>query len=115
MTTSKYDIIDHPLVFLWLKDLGRHEPLALATILGGNRENFKNFFGQYNQKDMNFDYWIVDYIGIKLIIGSNEIKSVYKISYMGEKNDFIKDKQIGSYIISFLNKMMENYFEQNKK
>lgn len=105
---KEFDIIENPIVFLWFKDLAKNDPLAFSTIIGGNKENFRNYFGSPTTTDTKNEYWTQDYMGINITLISDNYKTVFKISYLGDKNIFIQDRKMGMNIVSFLNKFIEN-------
>ncbi len=106
--TSEFDIIDHPNVFSWLKELSKNDPLAFATICGGNISGFKALWGKPTGTTQRFDYWKKDYLGITIFIYSEKQTTFYKVQYLGEKDIFLKDRKIGVYISSFLSKLTKD-------
>ncbi len=102
--TNEFDIIDHPLVVLWLKDMAKTEPLGFAYLIKGNAQYFKTILGNPVGQTQKFPYWKKEYLGITIFIYSNESDTFYKVQYLGEKENFIQDKKMGSYLIGFLTK-----------
>lgn len=107
---KEFDIIENPLVFLWFKDLAKNDPLAFITITNSNKINFRNYFGKPTNREGKYECWKQDYMGINITLLTDNYKTFIRISYLGEKEIFIQDKKIGIYITSFLNKLIENFF-----
>lgn len=105
---KEFDIIENPLVFLWFKDLAKNDPLAFSTIIGPNKENFRNNFGQPTKVENKAEHWTQDYMGIKISLITDNQRTHFKVSYLGEKDIFIQDRKMGTYINSFMNKLIEN-------
>ena len=106
--TSEFDIIDHPNVFFWLKDLAKNDPLAFCTLGSGNSYTFRELWGKPTGSTQRFEYWKKDYLGITIFIYTDKITTFYKVQYLGEKNIFTQDKKIGAYISSFLSKLTKD-------
>ena len=103
--TNEFDIIDHPLVFMWFKDYARSEPLGFTFLTQGNNTYFRKIWGDPTGKAQGFDYWKRDYLGITLYVYSNMELTYYKVQYLGEKDMFVSDKKMGSYLTGFLAKL----------
>lgn len=107
--SQEIDIIEHPFVVLWLKDLTKNDPLCFATLIEGNISRFKKQFGQPTGKTQRYLFWKKDYLGITIFIYSDNYNTFYKIHYLGAKEIFVQDKKIGSYITGFLDKIIKNF------
>ncbi|NCQ52295.1 hypothetical protein GW796_10520 [archaeon] len=103
--TNEFDIIDHPLVLMWFKDFAKNEARGLAFLTQGNSQYFKSIWGGHNGKTQKFLYWKREYLGITIYIYSDDTATFYKVQYLGEKEVFLSDKKMGSYLIGFLNKL----------
>lgn len=108
---KEFDIMENPLVFLWFKDLAKNDPLAFITITNSNRINFKNYFGDPIGREGKYECWKQDYMGITIYLLTDNFKTIFKVSYLGEKEIFIQDKKMGIYITSFMNQLIDNFFE----
>jgi hypothetical protein len=102
--TNEFDIIDHPLVLLWFKEFAKNEPLGFSFLTKGNINYFKSIWGPSSGQTQKFAYWKKEYLGINIYIYSDETATFYKVQYLGEKDNFINDKKMGSYLIGFLTK-----------
>lgn len=103
--TNEFDIITHPLVLHWLRDYAKSEPLGLAFLTQGNEKFFQKKWGKSSGQTQRFQYWKRDHLGITIYVYSDENSSFYKVQYLGEKEMFIQDKKMGSYLTSFLSKL----------
>lgn len=103
--TNEFDIIDHPLVTLWFKEYVKTEPLGFCFLTQGNESLFKKIWGKASGENKKFNYWKRDYLGITIYVYSNNESSYYKVQYLGEKEMFISDKKMGSYLTGFLSKL----------
>ena len=103
--TNEFDIIDHPLVFLWIKEYAKNEPLGLCFLTQGNNYFFKKIWGSANGNTQKFDYWKKDHLGITIYVYSDSQSTYYKVQYLGDKEMFIQDKKMGSYLTGFLSKL----------
>ena len=103
--TNEFDIITHPLVLHWIKDFAKAEPLGLAFLTQGNQKFFKAKWGACTGETQKFHYWKRDHLGITIYVYSDEISSFYKVQYLGERDMFIQDKKMGSYLTGFLSKL----------
>lgn len=106
--TNEFDIIEHPLVLMWLKEYAKTEPLGLAFITQGNKFIFKQKWGAPVGQNKNFSYWKRDHLGIIIYAYSDDNMTFYKVQYLGEKEMFIQDKKMGSYLTSFLHKLTKD-------
>lgn len=102
--TNEFDIIDHPLVQMWIKDFAKIEPLGFSFLIQGNSDFFKNLWGNPDGQAAKFSYWKRDYLGIIIFVYSNDVATFYKVQYLGSHEAFINDKKMGSYLTGFLNK-----------
>jgi hypothetical protein len=102
--TNEFDIIEHPLVLMWLKEYMKNEPLGVCFLTQGNATLFKQKWGNPNGQTQKFDYWKKDYLGITIYVYSDLAQTHYKVQYLGEKDMFIQDKKMGSYLTGFLSK-----------
>ena len=105
--TNEFDIIDHPMVIFWMKELLKSEPLALATMTEGNIQRFRKMFGDEDGKTQRFQYWRRDHLGVVIYIYSDKKNTYYKTQYLGDLNMFVQDKKIGSYLTGFLTKLQK--------
>lgn len=105
--TNEFDIIIHPLVKLWLANYAKTDPLALDFLTQGNKDYFTKIMGKPQGNAMKYDYWVQQYSGFTIYVYSNEQSTIYKVNFLGEKEAFINDNRIGSYIIGFLEKFIK--------
>lgn len=103
--TNEFDLIEHPMVQNWLKELAKTEALALIGLVEGNAQRFRRLFSEPSGKTQRFEYWKRDYLGITIFLYTDNRSTYYKIQYLGEKDLFCKDKKMGSYMASFLGKL----------
>lgn len=106
--TNEFDIIEHPLVQLWLKDFAKIEPLGFSFLVQGNFDFFKNMFGAPTGQAAKFSYWKREHLGITIFIYSSNLATFYKVQYLGEREAFINDKKMGSYLTGFLQKFTKD-------
>lgn len=99
---NEFDIIDHPLVFLWFKSFVKTNPFALSFLFSGDANFFKSLYGNPIGKMQNFDFWKINHLGIVIFIYFDGTNVVYKVQYLGDKNLFIDDQNISKHIIDFL-------------
>lgn len=107
--TNEFDIIEHPIVALWLKEQCKKEPLFLITLTQGNINFFTKLWGPRNGLTKRFHFWKQEYMGITLYIYSDNNSTFYKIQYLGPKEYFIADKKIGTYLNNFLTKLHKDF------
>lgn len=111
--TNEFDIIEHPLVLAWLKEYAKTEPLGFCFLTQGNTDYFRKIWNKSpTSRTSRYDYWQINHLGITLFIYSNKDETVYKVQYLGEKDIFLQDKKIGSYIISFIQKLTEGLIKK---
>lgn len=103
--STELDIIDHPQVFTWLKDLSRQDTMAFVTLCGGNCDTFKSLWGKAHGKTQRFDYWKKEHLGTTIFVYTDKYTTFYKVQYLGEKEIFLQDKKIGAYVIAFLSRL----------
>lgn len=103
--TNEFDIVEHPLVYMWLKDYLKNEPLGFCFLTQGNKSLFKNIWGNSIGQTQKFNYWKRDYLGITIYVYSDSESTFYKVQYLGEKEMFIQDKKMGAYLQGFLTKL----------
>jgi hypothetical protein len=106
--TNEFDIIEHPLVLFWLKDFAKSEPLGLIFLTEGHNKLFKTKWGNPSGVTQNLSYWKRDYLGITIYVYSDEKITFYKVQYLGDKETFIQDKKMGSYLTGFLTKLTKD-------
>ncbi len=109
--TNEFDIIEHPAVVLWFKEFAKSEPLGFSYLIKGNEEYFKNTIGKPEGQTQKFSYWKKDYLGITIFIYSDSNTTFYKVQYLGEREGFINDKKMGSYLIGFLTKFSKEIID----
>ncbi len=109
--TNEFDIIDHPMVFSLLQELASKEPLALCFLTQGNKDNFYSKWGKAIGQKQSFEYWAKDYLGITLFVYSNSESSYYKVRYLGDREMFVNDKKMGSYLTGFLSKTIKEFID----
>jgi hypothetical protein len=109
--TNEFDIIDHPLVLLWLKEYLKNEPLGFVFLIQGNLNFFKSIWGDAAGKTQRFEYWKKDHLGITIYVYADEQSTYYKVQYLGNKEMFVLDKKMGSYLTGFLNKLTKEILE----
>lgn len=107
--TNEFDIIEHPLVALWLREYAKNEPLGFCFLTQGNSLFFKKIWGPANGQTQKFEYWKKDHLGITLYVYSDTQATYYKVQYLGEKQMFIQDKKMGSYLTGFLTKLTKEF------
>lgn len=105
--TNEFDIIEHPLVLMWLKEYAKTDPLGLTFLTQGNSEFFMKIWGEPAGKTQKYNYWKKDYLGITIYIYSDKEVTYYKVQYLGEKEMFTQDKKMGSYLTGFLAKLIK--------
>lgn len=110
--TNEFDIIDHPVVLIWFLEYAKNEPFGFNFITKGNASFFSKKWGSPNGKAQQHNYWKKDYLGITLYVYSNDEETFYKVQYLGEKDMFINDKKMGSYITGFLTKLTKEILNQ---
>lgn len=106
--TNEFDIFDHPMVFFWFKEFAKNEPLGLTFLTQGNNNLFHKKWGECSGKAQKYEYWKKDHLGITLYIYSNDDSTYYKVQYLGEKDMFVEDKKMGSYLTGFLSKLSKD-------
>lgn len=109
--TNEFDIIEHPMVLMWFLEYSKNEPLGTVFLTQGNIEFFKKKWGNPTGKAQVHNYWKRDYLGITLYLYTNEYETFYKVQYLGEKEMFIADKKMGSYITGFLTKLTKEILD----
>jgi hypothetical protein len=109
--TNEFDIIDHPLVNLWLREQAKKEPLFLVTITEGNIVNFNKMWGTQTGLTKRFHFWKREHHGITIFVYSDNHETFYKVQYLGSKENFIEDKKIGSYLTGFLTKLGKEFLQ----
>lgn len=109
--TNEFDIILHPLVLLWLKEYAKTEPLGLAFLTQSNQSLFQKKWGNADGQTQRLQYWRRDYLGITMYVYSDDSISFYKVQYLGDKEAFIQDKKMGSYLTGFLTKLTKEVFQ----
>lgn len=109
--TNEFDLIEHPLVLLWLKEYAKNNPLGLCFLIQGNVDNFKKIWGDPHSSTKNYLYWKKDYLGIVIYVYSDDNATYYKAQYLGDKDMFIQDKKMGSYLTGFLSKLTKEIIE----
>lgn len=107
-TENEFDIIEHPLVQLWLKDFAKIEPLGFSFMCQGNYEFFKNMWGEPTGQTKKFPYWLRPHLGIDVYVYSSAFATFFKVEYHGNKEAFVNDKKMGSYLTGFLNKFTKD-------
>lgn len=107
--TNEFDIIEHPLVSLWLKEQSKKEPLFLVALTQGNAKFFTKIWGPHSGLTKRFQYWKQEYLGITIYVYSDAKETFYKIQYLGPRDNFIADKKIGSYLTGFLKKLSKDF------
>lgn len=107
--TNEFDIIEHPLVQLWFKDQAKKEPLCLIALTQGNIDFLKKTWGKPTGLTKRFNFWRRDYLGIVIYVYTDYVSTFYKIQYLGNKETFVLDKKIGSYLTGFLNKLSKDF------
>jgi hypothetical protein len=107
--TNEFDIIEHPLVILWLKEFAKNEPLGLIFLTGGNVSLFKNKWGNPSGATQNLQYWKREHSGINIYVYADENITFFKVQYLGDKEKFLQDKKIGTYITGFLSKLTKEF------
>lgn len=107
--TNEFDIIEHPMVFLWLNEFSKSDPLGFTYLTQGNGKWFSDKWGKPLGKTNRFDYWKKDHLGITLYVYADENSSFYKVQYLGEKDMFVHDTKMGSYLTGFLAKITKEF------
>lgn len=109
--TNEFDIIEHPIVLMWLKEQTKKEPLFLVTITEGNIDFFTKLWGQKTGLTKRFHYWKHEYLGITIYVYCDNTQTTYKVQYLGSKENFVTDKKIGSYLTNFLIKLSKSFLQ----
>lgn len=105
--THEFDIIDHPLVLLWFINYAKVDPLSIDFLTQGNINLFKRHFGPSKTEIMKFQVWMQQHSGIFINIYSSESSTIYKIKYLGSKENFLEDHVMSGYIIDFLEDLLK--------
>lgn len=105
--TNEFDIIEHPLVFMWMKEYAKTDPLGFVFLTQGNAEFFEHFWGASSGKTQKYQYWKKDHLGITLYVYSDDNITYYKVQYLGDKETFITDRKMGAYLTGFLSKLVK--------
>lgn len=109
--TNIFDIYDHPLVSLWFKELAKNEPLALSILTQSNLDLFSKMWGSATDAKIGgYTVWKRDHLGITVFAYVNNEITFYKVQYLGEKDMFVSDKRMGTYLTSFLTKLQKEIF-----
>lgn len=109
--TNEFDLIEHPLVLLWFKDFVKTDPLGVVFLTEGHVDFFTNKWGKSTGSTQNLQYWKRDYLGITLYVYSDDKITFYKAQYLGDRENFIQDKKMGSYLTGFLTKLTKEIFQ----
>lgn len=109
--TNIFDIYDHPVVALWMKELLKTDPLGLCVLVQSNLELFSKMWEKpTDAKIGEFTVWKRDHLGITVFAYVNDEITFYKVQYLGEKDMFVNDKRMGTYLTGFLNKLSKEIF-----
>lgn len=109
--TNEFDLIEHPLVLLWFKDFLKTDPLGVVFLTEGHVDFFNSKWGKSTGATQNLQYWKRDYLGITIYVYSDEKITFYKAQYLGDRETFIQDKKMGSYLTGFLTKLTKEFFQ----
>lgn len=109
--TNIFDIYEHPLVAFWVKELFKNDPLALCVLTQSNLDLFSKMWEKpTDAKIGGYTVWKRDHLGITVFAYVNEEITFYKVQYLGEKDMFVNDKRMGTYLTSFLTKLQKEIF-----
>lgn len=105
--TNEFDVIEQPMVALWLKDQARSNPLGFISLTGNNVQRFHKNLGKPHGTTQRFQFWKQDYLGFIIFIYCDNESTYYKIQYLGTKDIFVKDKKVAAYITGYLNSLIQ--------
>lgn len=105
---TEIDIINHPVVQIWFKELAKNEPLKFLSLTDGLKENISKIYGKPSGETQRFAFWKKEHLGVSMYIYTDDKTSYYKIQYMGNEEQFLSDKKIGVYITVFLSKFLKD-------
>lgn len=108
MNTNEFDIIEHPMVASWVREYVKTEPLGVCFLTQGNTNLFHKMWGKEDGLTKKSKYWTKDHLGITIYVYSDDSSSFYKVKYLGDRDMFLSDKKMGSYLTGFLTKLTKD-------
>lgn len=105
MSNVQYvDMFDNMNVKNWFLELFTREPFAFLAMTQADEQKFTQILGAKNKKG----YWEITEEHTQIIIvnktNGHTVQTFYFVKYYGK--DFNKDGQIGTFLVSFLNRIL---------
>lgn len=108
--TEAVDIIENNIVARWLKETAKNNPLLFSRLIGDNTRRYKKYFGEPKFEKGKDNYWqsgwIINDLGIPLVILTGTNGTIYKIYYPGGKKAYVNDRKLSAAITQFLLKIV---------
>lgn len=103
------DVVESPLVAIWLREKAKRDPIAFCRLADDNTERFQRILGK-PEKSRNGQgttwVWGVEEQGVPLLVLSSARGSQYMIHYPGGLRAFGADRKMGSAITKFLERLI---------
>lgn len=103
------EIIDSPLVKIWLKEKAKRDSVAFCRLVGDNSVRFKRILGKSETRELSFGkefVWLWEEQGVVFLITSSIKGTRFFINYTGGQRAFIADRRMGSAATGFLERLI---------
>jgi len=105
------DVIDHPSVWLWMKETSKKDPEGFLVLTGPNSRRFQKIFGKYdwhtsdNSKDWEYG-WSVYENSMHWLILTGPSGTFFRIKTPVTGENYLADPRVGVGIIQYLQVLM---------
>lgn len=103
------EIIDSPLVKIWLKEKAKRDSVAFCRLVGDNSVRLKKILGNSESRVLSFGkefVWLWEEQGVVFLITSSIRGTRFFINYTGGQKAFIADRRMGSAVTGFLERLI---------
>lgn len=103
------EVIESPLVKMWLKEKAKRDPIAFCRLVQDNTERLSRIWGKAQTRKISSgleSFWLWEEQGVVFLISSSSRGTRIYLNYTGGARAFMADRRMGSAVTSFLERLV---------
>lgn len=109
---QQFDVIDHPAVALWMKDVMRKDPEGFLKLMGNNVDFFTRYFGKPTWRDPGEKGWTHGWSAyensLQWLILTGKCGTIFRVRLPTSSEAYLADPKVGVGLVGFLSSLYKN-------
>lgn len=103
------DIIENPLVSMWMKEKAKRDPLLFCRLIENNLKRYSRWLGSGAKvEESGYIVWMIKDVHLTLLIGcSVKNGTVFKVLYPAGISSYASDRKFGGAVNASLEKISQ--------